>query len=105
MEELGRLNYPQIAAVGMAASEGREPRIVELRWDPPAPAAAPAALSSPAPAAPAAAVVSSPSTATTDGSNEQPEQGSPIIEYPEVVIIGKGTLRDVTTNQHLSNPY
>ena len=28
-------NYPQIAAVGMAASEGREPRIVDIRWDAP----------------------------------------------------------------------
>lgn len=26
-------NYPQIAAVGMAAAEGRDPRIVEVRWD------------------------------------------------------------------------
>jgi leucyl aminopeptidase len=29
-------NYPQIAAVGMAAAEGREPRIVDIRWDAPA---------------------------------------------------------------------
>ena len=26
-------NYPQIAAVGMAAAEGREPRIVDIRWE------------------------------------------------------------------------
>ena len=28
-------NYPQIAAVGMASSEGREPRIVDIRWNAP----------------------------------------------------------------------
>ena len=26
--------YPQVYAVGMAASEGREPRVVEFTWDP-----------------------------------------------------------------------
>ena len=30
-------NYPQIAAVGMAAGLGREPRIIDIRWDSPIP--------------------------------------------------------------------
>jgi leucyl aminopeptidase len=28
-------NFPQVAAVGMASSAGREPRIVDISWDPP----------------------------------------------------------------------
>jgi leucyl aminopeptidase len=27
-------NYPQVAAVGMAASVGREPRLIEMKWQP-----------------------------------------------------------------------
>ena len=38
--ELSKHAYPQIAAVGMAAAPGREPRIVDIRWDAPAAAAA-----------------------------------------------------------------
>ena len=38
--ELSKQGYPQIAAVGMAAAAGREPRIVDIRWDAPASAAA-----------------------------------------------------------------
>ena len=33
IEDLLLANYPQIAAVGMAAGHGREPRIVDLRWN------------------------------------------------------------------------
>lgn len=35
VELLKEKNYPQIAAVGMAAGQGREPRIVDIRWDSP----------------------------------------------------------------------
>jgi leucyl aminopeptidase len=33
VELLLEKNYPQIAAVGMAAGQGREPRIVDITWD------------------------------------------------------------------------
>ena len=94
IEELGRLNYPQIAAVGMAAAEGREPRIVELRWDPPTGSNPPSSSS----AATASSVSPSMATAT---------DGSPIVdsEYPEVVIIGKGTNRTPSHQPTLFNPY
>lgn len=36
MEKLLAGNYPQIAAVGMAAAEGRNPRMVDIRWNAPA---------------------------------------------------------------------
>ena len=35
VNELINENYPQIAAVGMAAGLGREPRIIDIRWDAP----------------------------------------------------------------------
>ena len=35
VELLLEKNYPQIAAVGMAAAQGREPRIVDIRWNSP----------------------------------------------------------------------
>ena len=35
IELLLEKNYPQIAAVGMAAGQGREPRIVDITWDSP----------------------------------------------------------------------
>lgn len=40
VDELSKHNWPQIAAVGMAAAAGREPRIVDIRWDVPAAAGA-----------------------------------------------------------------
>lgn len=35
VEQLIEKDYPQIAAVGMAAAKGREPRIVDIRWNSP----------------------------------------------------------------------
>lgn len=34
VEELLKNNFPQVAAVGMASSAGREPRVVDFRWEP-----------------------------------------------------------------------
>ncbi len=34
VENLLQKNFPQIAAVGMAASEGRDPRVVTAYWNP-----------------------------------------------------------------------
>lgn len=35
VDQLIEKDYPQIAAVGMAAAKGREPRIVDIRWNSP----------------------------------------------------------------------
>ena len=62
-------NYPQIAAVGMAAAEGREPRIVDIRWD-----------------APMGDKNSENSSTSASGNSSQ--------NIPEIVIIGKGITFD-----------
>lgn len=61
-------NYPQIAAVGMAAAEGREPRIVDIRWEAP----------------------------TREKSSSEASSGSKNSSdnIPEIVIIGKGITFD-----------
>ena len=66
--ELETSNFPQIAAVGMASSVDREPRIIDIKWGSPA---------------------RSDDNSDTGLSSlgEQPE-------FPEIVIIGKGVTFD-----------
>lgn len=64
VEELLEKNYPQIAAVGMAAAEGRAPRMITIGWDEPA--------------------TPTPNDGDGDGSSQ----------LPLVVLIGKGITFD-----------
>ena len=69
-------NYPQIAAVGMASSEGREPRIVDIRWNAPK-------------------NVNKNGVDGTDNSVESDSKNDEIdSKIPEIVIIGKGITFD-----------
>ena len=74
MKNLIEENYPQIAAVGMAAADGREPRIVDIRWG--------------APLGDKNSETSS-SSASASASVNSSEKN-----IPEIVIIGKGITFD-----------
>ena len=72
-------NYPQIAAVGMASSEGREPRIVDIRWN------APKNVNK-------NGVDGNDNSVENDRKNDENDENDSKI--PEIVIIGKGITFD-----------
>jgi len=88
VKELLQQNYPQIAAVGMAAAVGREPRIVSIRWN------GPKNVSNSQPDELSTSTTSNPITEEETINRNKEIDKKTKQKLPLVVIVGKGVTFD-----------